>query len=774
MSAHTEGRGGPEQDPGVRIVPYGSWESPIDEEVVSTWSATVGQGRFGAVAGRPGVWFTQRPADSGAAGSRTVSSGPADSGVAGAGTAGADAARSGARGTALFWTSLVDHTAPIRLTPAGMDVGSALRVVAAGPPTAGAGAATPVCGAPAAEAGGEWAVMPGTGDVVWVDAGTQRLRALSGSAIEEHVRTGVPLPIPLLLPDGASAPHCEEPRPGSAERPGPFRYGDLTVTQGVLLAVREDPRAGSVAVVRLDPTGTHPPQFLVEAPTRFVAWPRLSPDRSLLLFAGWDPPRTPWEETALFAASLSHLPASATHAPRPPVSLPPEPEFPPAHARQIWRHPDATALQPEWVSGRSIVFTEDSRATWRPVLMDAKAAFARASGEPGVPLADAVPLLPDEAIREALADEERRLRRTDSAPELPPLLGEDGVGGPLRSLGERWFLPAGGGRRLLAQWRNGTAALLWAYPETGDVRAIGSDLDWLRLQDLDEERGLALVTGGGGRRADGLYLCSLVSGELVPLVLEAAPGSLSPWVPLPFADTVGGVPVVIYPPRSGDHRAPADTAPPFVVRAHDHPADQAVPRVHPQIAYLTSRGMGVAVVNGTGSSGFGRAYRDDLRGFEGEREVQDLLAVARGLAAEGRADADRIAVWGARLGGVAALRALADPDTPFACGVVQEAAPAAEAPAGEGPQRPVALLWGEAGAASAETAHALAADLRRAGLPFSLHFLAQGSAPDAAAVTYGYAFCAAIMGFSAAPGSVRSVLQGRGRGGAGGAAAAHG
>ncbi|WP_029090174.1 prolyl oligopeptidase family serine peptidase [Brevibacterium album] len=915
---------------GVRIAPYGSWASPIDARTAASWSATVGQGRFGEVAGRPGVWFAQRLPETGE--------------------------------TALFWTSLTDHADPVRITPEGMDVGSALFRRAEFPGAASPGAASlgamsrgaafpdtahpgarprdaePLDPAPFQEvapfqdtagAHGAWAVMPETGDLIWTDAATQHLLRLRGDDIADHIAgKRSSLPPPDRLPE-AGSPSADAPGPAvpeaarpaqpesaqsarpSGSAPASFVYGDLTVSQGVLLAIRTAVRgepiaahqgrtdtpgpphardtghaphaphgpaalgaglakaapvpdtagpvpgalqqsdaAGLPELVRLDPTGAHPPQVLVRSATHFAAWPRLSPDRSLLIFAGWDPPHAPWEETALFAASLSWIAAHGRDGGTVPV-----------HARQIWRNPDTAVLQPEWVSGRSVVFAEDSRSTWRPVLLDAKAAFARASGEPGVPLVDVVPLLPDEAVREALERRAQELARRrarspeaappETAPETPPppapdapsggsalptLLGEDGTGGPLSDLGDRWLLPAGRGRRLLAEWRGGTSALLWAHPETGDVRALDCDLDWLRLQDHDHAHGLVLVTGGSGRRANGLYLCHLASGELRPLALEAEPGGLGPWVPLPRTRSLGGVPAVVHPPRSPDHSAPAGELPPFVVLAHERPADQAVPQVHPLAAHLASRGVGVAAVNTAGSSGFGRAYRDDLRGFEGVRDVADLVTAARGLAELGLADPERIAVWGARSGGTAALRALAGDDTPFACGVIRDPvlgtaglAPRPEVPAlarpsaqpeysappepsaqaeasspgglpgrtetgeppasGEPPAReaplvpvrPVALLFGEEGAAEAAPARALVSALRGSALPFSVHVLdgAQGTAgAEAEALERGRVFCAKIMGFAAAPGAgapgTRAAgLQGRGRGAAGGSAAAH-
>ena len=74
----------------------------------------------------------------------------------------------------------------------------------------------------------------------------------------------------------------------------------------------------------------------------------------------------------------------------------------------------------------------------------------------------------------------------------------------------------------------------------------------------------------------------------------------------------------------------------------------------------TSRaaGIGVLDVNYGGSSGYGRAYRERLRGQWGIVDVEDVAAAASGLAAPGPADAARLAIAGGSAGGWTVLGAL--------------------------------------------------------------------------------------------------------------------
>ena len=84
--------------------------------------------------------------------------------------------------------------------------------------------------------------------------------------------------------------------------------------------------------------------------------------------------------------------------------------------------------------------------------------------------------------------------------------------------------------------------------------------------------------------------------------------------------------------------------------------------------YWTSRGFAVVDVNHGGSTGYGRAYREELYGQWGVVDVADCLAAAGWLAGRGRVDGARMCIRGGSAGGFTTLAALARPDTPFAAG----------------------------------------------------------------------------------------------------------
>jgi dipeptidyl aminopeptidase/acylaminoacyl peptidase len=76
------------------------------------------------------------------------------------------------------------------------------------------------------------------------------------------------------------------------------------------------------------------------------------------------------------------------------------------------------------------------------------------------------------------------------------------------------------------------------------------------------------------------------------------------------------------------------------------------------VQFWTSRGIAVVEVNYRGSTGYGRRYRDLLRGAWGVADVEDCLAAARWLASSGEVDPARRVIRGGSAGGFTALAAL--------------------------------------------------------------------------------------------------------------------
>ena len=119
----------------------------------------------------------------------------------------------------------------------------------------------------------------------------------------------------------------------------------------------------------------------------------------------------------------------------------------------------------------------------------------------------------------------------------------------------------------------------------------------------------------------------------------------------------------LYRPTHARYAGQAGERPPLVVKSHGGPTAASGPGLKLNIQYWTSRGFAVVDVNYGGSSGYGRAYRELLRERWGIVDVEDCCAAAEHLAAEGIADAERLAITGGSAGGYTTLASLAFKDT---------------------------------------------------------------------------------------------------------------
>ena len=123
-----------------------------------------------------------------------------------------------------------------------------------------------------------------------------------------------------------------------------------------------------------------------------------------------------------------------------------------------------------------------------------------------------------------------------------------------------------------------------------------------------------------------------------------------------------------YPPAHPDREGPPDERPPLLVQIHGGPTGHAPMGLDEEILYWTSRGLGVVDVNYGGSTGFGREYRNLLRGAWGIVDVEDCVAAARSLADAGEVDGGRLAIHGGSAGGYTTLAALVFRPEVFAAG----------------------------------------------------------------------------------------------------------
>ncbi len=421
------------------------------------------------------------------------------------------------------------------------------------------------------------------------------------------------------LDPGAREPVALTPEPAVA-RGDRYADGDVAPDGTWMVAIRErHPSAGCPAtevrneIVRLDagtggPTGE--PQVLVTGPD-FVAAPRLSPDGDTLAWLSWDHPSMPWDDTLLTVRDLGSGDETVVAGGR-----------------------GESVTEPAWQRDGSLTFLSDRTGWWnlyRWLPGSDIEALVRIDAEIGVPGWSLG------GSRYALLDDGRVVfARSRDGFDALAVRGVDG----------------------------GLTALELPFSVIGSVRACGPDAVVLVAGSPTTEPGVHRVS----LTADGARTETLRP----PRELGLPAGLISEPEPISFPSDDGhGEPRTahgLYYPPTAAHQAPEGELPPLLVIIHGGPTASAAPVLSVTVQYWTTRGFGVVDVDYGGSSGYGRAYREQLKGAWGLVDVADCLAAASYLAGQGRVDPDRLAIRGGSAGGYTVLAALARPDTPFAAG----------------------------------------------------------------------------------------------------------
>ena len=95
------------------------------------------------------------------------------------------------------------------------------------------------------------------------------------------------------------------------------------------------------------------------------------------------------------------------------------------------------------------------------------------------------------------------------------------------------------------------------------------------------------------------------------------------------------------PSKSAPTKKRGKHAPPLIVTSHGGPTSQAFSGFATGVQLFASRGYAVLDVDYGGSTGYGKAYRERLRGTWGITDVDDCVNGARWLAAQGLVDGER-------------------------------------------------------------------------------------------------------------------------------------
>lgn len=405
----------------------------------------------------------------------------------------------------------------------------------------------------------------------------------------------------LYRQDGDQPPRPITPAP---EEGGSVRYADARITPDgrSLVCVREIHAPGGgepvneLALVSTD--GSTAPRTMATGHD-FYAAPRISPDGRQLVWLTWDHPRMPWDGTQLWIAELGDD-----------NSL--------RDVRSVAGGPEESIVQPAWGPDGQLHFVSDRTGWWN---------LYRLGGAGIEPIA--------------------------------PMDAEFAF--PMWQFGSSTYAFLGDGRIVAICSREGVDSLVYISAD-GTVE-VADRLPFTSYDPSISADGDTVVFVAASPSEPAALVClDVPSGQLSVIrrssTYELAPGHVSRPEVISFSSEGRTTFALYYPPANADFTGPADELPPLLVVSHGGPTGMALARFTLQTQYWTTRGFAVVDVNYGGSSGFGRAYRERLRGAWGVVDTEDCINAARHLTAEGLVDSRRLAIRGGSAGGYTTLCAL--------------------------------------------------------------------------------------------------------------------
>jgi dipeptidyl aminopeptidase/acylaminoacyl peptidase len=133
-------------------------------------------------------------------------------------------------------------------------------------------------------------------------------------------------------------------------------------------------------------------------------------------------------------------------------------------------------------------------------------------------------------------------------------------------------------------------------------------------------------------------------------------------------DLKGSSNAIFIPPHNPDFEAPSDSMPPLIVNIHGGPTSHASAGLHLDAQYYTSRGYAYCYVNHSGSTGYGRRYREELNYSWGLKDCEDTISCIEYLSSKGLIDGSKVGITGGSAGGYTTLQAMVTYPKVFAAG----------------------------------------------------------------------------------------------------------
>jgi dipeptidyl aminopeptidase/acylaminoacyl peptidase len=381
------------------------------------------------------------------------------------------------------------------------------------------------------------------------------------------------------------------------------RYADATLDKerGRLYWVREDHTESDIfaktTIVAMDLDGSN--ERVIVSGNDFYSNPRISPDGRQLAYLTWNHPNMPWDGTELWLADVND-------------------DGTLSNPKIIAGGANESVLQPVWSPNGELYFVSD-RTNWWNIM---------------------------------------RLRGAE-VEAVCPLAAEFGSPSWVFGISDYDFINE---TTLIAAYsQNGAKHLAKIDVETGLLTTL--ETGFTQFSSIHSNGSQVAFIATSPTQFSQVVLMDASARDLEVIAVSSEltldEHYLSRPEPIEFP-TVGNkaAHAIYYGPKNPDFAAPLDELPPLLVHVHGGPTSASSSTLNLSTQYWTSRGFAIVDVNYGGSTGYGREYRDRLKGKWGIVDVEDSANAVRYLIEKGKADPRRVAIAGGSAGGYTTLASL--------------------------------------------------------------------------------------------------------------------
>jgi dipeptidyl aminopeptidase/acylaminoacyl peptidase len=389
------------------------------------------------------------------------------------------------------------------------------------------------------------------------------------------------------------------------------RYADMIVDQrhNRLICVCEDHTwaehepINTLVSISLDRNDEKSLQTLTRG-NDFYSTPRLSPDGSRLAWLTWNHPNMPWDGSELWIAELA---ADGSIS----------------RSECVAGGPEESIFQPEWSPDGVLYFISDRSGWWN---------LYRWQNKQVEPLCDKA--------------------------------AEFGLPQWVFGMSTYAFVSA---QRLICWYSDKEGAHLASLNTTTRELTL-LKVPYTSMSEIHATAKYVVFLGGSRSNPTAIVKLDLATESTEELRRASSivldPAYISPAQPIEFPTEHGQTAYAYYyAPRNPNFKAAPNEQPPLLVISHGGPTAAASSSLSLEIQFWTSRGIAVLDVDYGGSTGYGRAYRERLKGQWGVVDVDDCVNGAKYLVERGLADGNRLAIRGGSAGGYTTLCALTFRDT---------------------------------------------------------------------------------------------------------------